>query len=110
MDGSRVLQAHEEKVDHEKRLDKSIIFFKLTNKIWTGTAFCKRTGYVDVTQAHEEKVEHENRLDKSIVFFNSPTKYGREQCFASGRGLWTLRKRTRRRWSMRRGLTRASFL
>ena len=43
---------------------------------------------MDVTQAHKEKVEHENRLDKNIKFFNLPTKYRREQCFASGRELF----------------------
>ena len=48
--------------------------------------FRKRTGSVDVTQVHEEKVEHEKRLDKSIVFVSLPTKYGREQSFASARG------------------------
>ena len=105
-----VTQAHEEKMEHDNRLDKSIVFFNSPTKYGREQCFASGQGPVDVTQAHEEKVEHENRLDKSIMFSNSPTKYGREQRFASGRGLWTLRKHMRRRWSMRRGLTRASFL
>ena len=92
MDGNRVLQAHEEKMEHENRLDKSIVFL-ISHKIWMWTDFCKRmrrrwsmrTGLtrifltyqqtIDVNrflQAHEEKIEYENRLDKSIVFLTCP--------------------------------------
>ena len=80
-----VTQAHEEKMEHENRLDKRIVFFNLPTKYGREQSFTSARELLNVTQAHKEKVEHEKRLDKSIVFVSLPTKYGREQSFASAR-------------------------